>query len=43
MTKNSIIFIVGYDKGYNIFIADENVFVCFLIYLNKTYIFIELL
>ena len=33
MTKNSIIFRGGYDKGYKIFIADENLFVCILIYL----------
>ena len=26
MTKNSIIFRGGYDKGYKIFIADENLF-----------------
>ena len=32
MTKNSIIFRGGYDKGYKIFIADENLFVCTLIY-----------
>ena len=25
----------GYDKGYKIFIADENLFVCILIYFNK--------
>ena len=31
MTKNSIIFRGGYDKGYKIFIADENLFVCILI------------
>ena len=43
MTKNSIIFRGGYDKGYKIFIADENLFVCFLIYFNKKFIFIELL
>ena len=35
MTKNSIIFLGGYDKGYKIFIADENLFVCILIYFNK--------
>ena len=28
MTKNSIIFIGGYDKGYKNFLADENLFVC---------------
>ena len=28
MTKNSIIFREGYDKGYKILIADENLFVC---------------
>ena len=33
MTQNSIIFRGGYDKGYKIFIADENLFVCILIYL----------
>ena len=38
MTKNSIIFRGGYDKGYKIFIADENLFVNILIYL-KAYIF----
>ena len=44
MIKNSIIFRGGYDKGYKIFMADENLFVCFLIYFNKkTYIFSELL
>ena len=35
MIKNSIIFRGGYDKGYKIFIADENLFVCILIYFNK--------
>ena len=35
MTKNSIIFRGGYYKGYKIFIADENLFVCILIYSNK--------
>ena len=35
MTKNAIIFIWGYDKGYKIFIADENLFVCILINFNK--------
>ena len=42
MTKNSIILRGGYDKGYKIFIEDENficlhpnLFVCNLIYLNK--------
>ena len=34
MTKNSIIFIGGYDKGYKFFIADEILFVCILIYFN---------
>ena len=50
MTKNSVIFRGGYDKGYKIFITDENLFVfypnlfaCILIYFNKTYIFNELL
>ena len=33
MTKNSIIFIGGYVKGYKIIIADENLFVCIIIYL----------
>ena len=33
MTRNSIIFRGGYDKGYKIFIADEILFVCILIYL----------
>ena len=36
MTKNSVIFRGGYDKGYKIFIADENLFVCILIYFNKS-------
>ena len=35
MTKNSIIIRGGYDKGYKNFIADENLFVCILIYFNK--------
>ena len=35
MTKKSIILIGGYDKGYKIFIADKNLFVCILIYFNK--------
>ena len=35
MTKNSIIFRVGYDKGYKYVIADETLFVCILIYSNK--------
>ena len=35
MTKKSIIFIGGYDKGYKNFIADENLLVCILIYSNK--------
>ena len=50
MTKNSIIFRGGYDKGYKIFIADENLlFVSYFICLNpnffsiKTYNFSELL
>ena len=44
MTKNSIIFRGCYNKGYKIFIADENLFVCILIYFNKkTPIFNELL
>ena len=33
--KKSIIFKGGYDKGYKIFIADENLFLCILIYFNK--------
>ena len=33
--KNSIIFRGSYDKGYKIFIADENLFVCIIIYSNK--------
>ena len=32
MTKNSIIFRGGYDKGYKFFIADEHLFVCILIF-----------
>ena len=43
MAKNSIILRGGYYKGYKNFIADENLFVCILIYFNKTYIFIEFL
>ena len=39
MTKNFIIFRGGYDKGYKIFIADENLFVCVLIYSNKNIYF----
>ena len=35
MTKNSIIFIGGYDKGYKNFRADEILLVCILIYFNK--------
>ena len=35
MTKKSIILRGGYDKGYKKFIADENLFVCILIYFNK--------
>ena len=35
MTKKFIIFRGGYDKGYNILVADENLFVCTLIYFNK--------
>ena len=31
--KKSIIFRGSYDKGYKVFIADENLFICFLIYL----------
>ena len=33
MTKNSIIFREGQDKGYKISIANENLFACSLIYL----------
>ena len=33
MTKNFRIFRGGYDKGYKMLIADENLFVCTLIYL----------
>ena len=33
MTKNFITLRWGYDKGYKKFIADENLFVCILIYL----------
>ena len=29
----------GYDKGYKIFIADKNLFVCILIYFNKNIYF----
>ena len=50
MTKNSVILRGGYDKGYKIFMVDENVFVfypnlfvCILIISIKTYIFNELL
>ena len=39
MTKKSIIFRGGYDKGYKIFIADENLFVSILIYFNKKHTF----
>ena len=39
MTQNSIIFRGGYDKGYKIFIADENLFVCILINFNKKHTF----
>ena len=35
MTKNSIIFRGGYYKGYKNAIADENLFICILIYYNK--------
>ena len=35
MAKNSIIFIGGYDKGYKNCIADENLFVCTIIYFIK--------
>ena len=33
MTKNSIILRGGYEKGYKNVIADENLFLCILIYL----------
>ena len=36
MTKNSIIFSGVTIKGYKIFIADEDLFVCILIYFNKS-------
>ena len=36
MAKNSIIFGGGYDKGYKNFRADENLFVCTLIYLFES-------
>ena len=46
MTKNSIIFRGGYDKGDQVFIADKNLFVsiliffaCVLIYFNKRHTF----
>ena len=42
MTKNFHNFHRGYDKGYIIFIADENLFVSQIISI-KTYIFSELL
>ena len=35
MTKNAIMLREGYEKGYKNFIADENLFVCILIYFNK--------
>ena len=35
MTKKSTIFRGGYGKGYKNFIADENLFVCTLIYFDK--------
>ena len=41
MTKNSIIFRGGYDKGYKFFITDENLFVCTIIYLFVSYLFQE--
>ena len=31
----------SYDKGYKIFITDENLSVCILIYFNKTYILVD--
>ena len=39
MIKNSIIFRGGYNNGYKIFIDDENLFVCILIYFNKKHTF----
>ena len=39
MTKNSIILRGGYDKGYKNVMADENLFVCILIYFNKNFYF----
>ena len=35
MTKISIIFRGGYDKGYKFFIAIKILFVCIIIYFNK--------
>ena len=35
MKKKSIIFRGGYDKGYKMFIADENLFVCIIIYFDR--------
>ena len=35
MTKKFHNFQRGYDKDYKIFIADENLFICTLIYFNK--------
>ena len=43
MTKNSIIFRGGYDKGYKIFIDNENLLVFILIYFNKNIHFSELI
>ena len=36
MTKNFIIFRGDYDKGYKISMADEDLFVCTLIYLLES-------
>ena len=43
MTKNSIIFRGVTTKAIKFSIADENLFVCILIYYNNTHIFSELL
>ena len=39
MTKNSIIFRGGYNKGYKNLKAYENLFVCIQIYFNKNIYF----
>ena len=36
MTNKSIIFRGGYDKGYRIFIKNENSFICIPIYLLES-------